>query len=214
MAPGDKPYKGYLALQRNDTGQPEGYLRYHTDGEFDGRRPNVTLDIDEMVAVTPGAYARLWRYCCEVDWVAHVKAHDRSTDEALAWSVADARHIAQKWRSDFLWVRLLDTPTALSARTYLAPGRAVLEVVDAHGFASGRFVLDGGPDGATCAPQPRIGRAHAVGRGARRRLPRQRLAADVGGRRSGHRPRRRCSRRRRRHVPRRRRALVHDVVLT
>ena len=66
--------------------------------------------------------------------------------------VADARHIAQKWRSDFLWVRLLDTPTALSARTYLAPGRVVLEVVDAHGFASGRFVLDGGPDGATCAP--------------------------------------------------------------
>ena len=49
-------------------------------------------------------------------------------------------------------MRLLDSAAALTARTYLAPGRVVLEVVDAQGFATGRFALDGGPDGATCAP--------------------------------------------------------------
>ena len=50
-----------------------------------------------------------------------------------------------------LWVRVLDAPAALSARTYAAPGRVVFEVVDAlrpDGDAAGRFVLDGGPDGA------------------------------------------------------------------
>jgi len=151
-SPGDKPHKGYLALHRNDAGEAEGYLRYHTDGKWDVRRPNGTLEVDEMVALTPGAYARLWRYCTEVDWVAHVKAADRSVGEALPWLVTDGRHVVQRWRADFLWVRILDTAAALAARTYLAPGRVVLEVVDAQGLAAGRFALDGGPSGATCAP--------------------------------------------------------------
>lgn len=39
----------------------------------------------------------------------------------------------------------------LSTRSYLVPGRIVLEVVDSTGLAGGRFALDGGPDGASCA---------------------------------------------------------------
>jgi predicted acetyltransferase len=39
----------------------------------------------------------------------------------------------------------------LSTRSYLVPGRIVLEVVDSIGLAGGRFALDGGPDGASCA---------------------------------------------------------------
>jgi predicted acetyltransferase len=58
----------------------------------------------------------------------------------------------QKWRSDFLWVRPLDVPVALAARTYLAEGSVVLDVVDGHGFGAGRYRLEGGPDGATCKP--------------------------------------------------------------
>jgi predicted acetyltransferase len=150
-APGDKPYKGYLAVQRNDAGEAEGYVRYRTDGKWDVRRPNGTLSVDELVAVTPGAYARLWRYCTEVDWIARVSADDRSVGDALPWLVVDGRHVVQKWRADFLWVRILDTAAALTARRYLAPGRVVLEVVDAQGLATGRFALDGGPDGASCS---------------------------------------------------------------
>ena len=54
--------------------------------------------VDELVAATPGAYARLWRYCCEVDWIARVSAGDRRVGEALPWLVADGRHVVQKWR--------------------------------------------------------------------------------------------------------------------
>ena len=54
--------------------------------------------------------------------------------------------------TDLLWVRLLDVPAALAGRTYLCPGRVVLEVEDAMGLSGGRFVLEGGPDGAKCAP--------------------------------------------------------------
>ena len=151
-SPADKPYAGYLGLHRNEQGEPEGYVRYRTDGKFEARRPDGTLSVDELLAVTPDAYARLWRFCCEVDWVAHVRAADRSPVEALPWIVADARHVAQKWRSDFLWVRPLDVPASLSARAYLTSGRVAFEVVDDQRLAHGRFLLDGGPDGATCQP--------------------------------------------------------------
>jgi predicted acetyltransferase len=66
--------------------------------------------------------------------------------------VEDGRHVVQKWRADFLWVRILDAAGALAARTYLTSGRVVLEVVDAQGLATGRFAVEGGPEGASCAP--------------------------------------------------------------
>jgi predicted acetyltransferase len=149
--PGDKPWKGFNALYRNERGEPEGYVRYHTDGQWDARRPNVTLTVDELLSVTSAAYARLWRYCCEVDWVATVEAGDRRADEVLPWFVEDARHVVQKWRADFLWLRVLDPAVALGARRYLAPGRVVLEVVDPLGLAGGRFAVDGDPDGASAS---------------------------------------------------------------
>jgi predicted acetyltransferase len=53
-----------------------------------------------------------------------------------------------------MWLRLLDLPAALSARRYAVADRVVLEVIDDDigGFATGRYVLDAGPDGATCTP--------------------------------------------------------------
>ena len=150
--PGDKPWPGYNALYRNERGEPEGYVRYRTDGEWDGRRPNVTLTVNELLSVTPAAYTRLWRYCCEVDWVATVKADDRRPDELLSWIVDDARHVVQQWRADFQWLRVLDPVAALGARRYLTPGRVVLDVVDPLGLAAGRVAVDGGPDGASASP--------------------------------------------------------------
>ena len=126
-------------------------MRYRTDGEWDARRPDVTLTVDELLSVTPAAYARLWRYCCEVDWVATVEAGDRRPDEVLPWFVEDARHVVQKWRADFQWLRVLDPAAALGARRYLTPGRVVLEVVDPLGLAGGRFAVDGGPEGASAS---------------------------------------------------------------
>ena len=48
----------------------------------DHMRPTGELVVDELVAVTPAAYDRLWRYCCEVDLVATLRAGDRPVDRA------------------------------------------------------------------------------------------------------------------------------------
>jgi predicted acetyltransferase len=131
-------------------GQPEGYLRYKANREWDDMRPTALLTVEELVATTPAAYHRLWEYCCNVDWVTRVESADRSVDEALSWLVIDGRHVRQKARFDFVWVRLLDIPAALSGRGYVTEGAVTIEVVDPLGLSGGRYRLEAGPDGATC----------------------------------------------------------------
>jgi predicted acetyltransferase len=152
-AEGEPPrWKGLCVVHRDQAGEVDGYLRYRLEEKWDERLPRYTLRVDELVSVTAGAYADLWRFCCEVDWVRTVVAEDRRMDEPLPWLLDDARAARLTNRADFLWLRLLDAPAALRARRYGQAGRIVLEVVDPGGYAAGRFALDAGPDGADCAP--------------------------------------------------------------
>jgi predicted acetyltransferase len=129
-------------------------VRYRAANHWDQMRPAALLTVEDLVAVTPQAYRRLWQYCCEVDLVTKVEAPDRSIDEMLPWLLADARVVRQTGRFDFVWLRMLDVGAALSTRRYPARGRIVIEVVDPLGLAGGRYTLDGGPDGATCRAAP------------------------------------------------------------
>jgi predicted acetyltransferase len=149
--PGRAPVKGYQAVHRAPDGEVEGYVRYTASSAWDHMRPKGTLSIIEMAAATPDAYLRLWRYCCEVDLITRVEAGDRSIHEPLVWLLRDGRSLRQRGRFDFLWVRLLDVAAALSARLYSTEGRLVIEVNDRLGISAGRFALDGGPTGASCA---------------------------------------------------------------
>ena len=101
-------------------------------------RPQSVVELSELVAATPGAEARLWRFLAELDLVAIVKAGDRPTDEALPW-LLDERPARQAGRRsfDFIWVRPLDVARLLTTRSYATTGRVVLEVVDAQGLAGG-----------------------------------------------------------------------------
>jgi predicted acetyltransferase len=148
--PGADPPKGYCALYRSESEQVDGYLMYQAESKWEGMRPQGSLNIDELVAVTPAAYRRLWQFCCEVDLVSSVHASDRPVGEALPWLLADGRAVRQSARFDFVWVRVLDVCAALGARGYLTEGRVVIEVTDELGFATGRYALEGSPDGATC----------------------------------------------------------------
>lgn len=152
VPPANKPWQGWQYLCRDAAGEAQGYLRYHVEEKWDCRRPANVAVIDELVAATPAAYARLWRFACELDLVTTVKADDRRVDELLPWLLVDERAVRQTCRSDHLWLRILDTAAALAARRYLRPGRLVLEVRDAGRHAAGRFLLEGGPDGADCRP--------------------------------------------------------------
>jgi predicted acetyltransferase len=150
--PGTTPVKGYQAIYRAPDGEVQGYLRYTASQEWDHMRPKGTVSIIELVAATPDAYHRLWRYCSEIDLTTRIQAGDRPVNEPLVWLLHDGRLLRQTGRFDFIWVRVLDVAAALSARQYATGGRLVIEVTDALGITAGRFALDGGPTGATCTP--------------------------------------------------------------
>jgi predicted acetyltransferase len=148
--PGEDPPKGYQAIYRSARGEPEGYVHYRAQQEWDAMRPKGLVTVGELVALTPAAYQRLWQHCCEVDLVTKLEAGDRTVSEPLPWLLEDGRAVRQTGRFDFVWVRVIDVCPTLSARRYSVEGRLVLDVVDPLGYAGGRFLLEGGPSGASC----------------------------------------------------------------
>ncbi len=140
----------FWALCRDRKGKVVGYASYTIDDHWVARRPENTVTIGELIGVDQEATLRLWQYVAQIDWVRTVSANDQSVDDPLHWQLVDGRALRASDRSDFLWARPLDVPALLSARRYPVEQRIVFEVVDDMGYASGRFALDGGPDGATC----------------------------------------------------------------
>lgn len=143
---GDDNAKNLRFIRHDDAdGRPQGFAVYSvTEDDVDFARH--TLVLDTLVAATPEAYAGLWRFLLEMDLVSTIKAHLRPVDEPLHWLVADYRAV-RSTEIDHLWTRILDVPAALAARTYASPGRLVLAVSDAMGFAEGTWALEVDADG-------------------------------------------------------------------
>lgn len=91
-------------------GTPEGYLSYHVDWEGEWHFSRAVLTVDHLCTLTPQAYARLWRYCCEADLVRAVQAPARPVEEALPWLLTDARAVRLTRRVDQLWARYSTPP--------------------------------------------------------------------------------------------------------
>jgi predicted acetyltransferase len=151
----EPPKNRARVVHRDPSGTVDGYAVYDATDTWVHNRPQVKLNVGEFLWATPSAWRDLWRYLCAVDWVSEVQANVRAVDEDLRPLLVNGRAARQADRSDHMWVRLLDVPAALEARTYEVPLQVVLEVQDPYLERGGRFLLDGGPDGATCAPTDR-----------------------------------------------------------
>ena len=129
------------AIRYDDVdGTPQGYALYTlTENPHDYSKH--TANVISLVSVTDDAYAGLWSYLLELDLTTTIKVALRSTDEPLRFSVSDFRAVRSVDVRDHLWIRLLDVPAALSARTYAAPLNLVVEVTDELGFTAGRYQL-------------------------------------------------------------------------
>jgi len=96
----------------------------------------------------------MWAYLCGIDGADQIVLPDRSIDEPVRWLLRDARTLVMTSQVDFVWLRILDVPAALRARSYQAPGEIVLEVVDDHTgrYAAGRYRLSADLDEVSCEP--------------------------------------------------------------
>jgi predicted acetyltransferase len=141
-----------FVVYESSLGRVDGAAVYRARLEWTNGVPDGTLEITELIARTPEAYAALWRYCLDVDLVARIRGRHRPVDEALRWMLADSRRLRVTHLADNLWVRLLDIPAALSARRYSTAGRLTFELSDAFlPDLSGRYTLETGPGAADCA---------------------------------------------------------------
>ena len=107
-----------------------------------------------------------------------VKFHMRMPDEPLRWMLADPRRLEMKVE-DQLWLRVLDVPGALAARTY-GPSRAgsCSTSPTRSSAVAGRFELDAAESGAGhVQAEPPGRRRRDDDRRPRRRVPRRRSAS-------------------------------------
>ncbi|MFE0422534.1 GNAT family N-acetyltransferase, partial [Streptomyces sp. NPDC058953] len=143
----------FWAAYRSASGELEGMVAYSSDHKWDeAKQPDNTVTVEQLFTVSPEAERALWEYVCSLDWASRVRTEGRAPDDLLPDYLPDPRAARVRTHSDFLWLRILDVVRALEGRTYGVADSLVLEVRDGLGLAAGRFRLDGGPDGASCAP--------------------------------------------------------------
>ncbi|MEO6884940.1 MAG: GNAT family N-acetyltransferase [Jatrophihabitantaceae bacterium] len=133
---------------------PDGLLSWAPCRDFDLDGSLGAIKVEDLVAVTDEAYRNLWAYLGGLDVVSEVVLRDRPTDEPARWLMPDGRALRQDYTGDWLWLRLLDIPASLMARSYAVPGQLVLQVADEDigGYGAGRFALDAAADGTSCRP--------------------------------------------------------------
>ncbi|MEU5216315.1 GNAT family N-acetyltransferase [Streptomyces sp. NPDC020807] len=138
----------YVAVHRDAEGTADGYAVY-TIGD------DQTLKVEETVTTDDAVFTALARFVLDHDLVERVVFRHVPPGHPLRWQFADFRAGTVNDVTDWLWVRILDVPRALTARRYPADGELVLDVVDPFLGERGRHLLTVRDGGADCVPTDR-----------------------------------------------------------
>ncbi|MFG2881739.1 GNAT family N-acetyltransferase [Streptomyces sp. NPDC048297] len=138
----------YVAVHRDADGVPDGYLSYVADAP-------KTLTVDETVAADDAVFTALARFVLGHDLVTEVVFKHVPPGHPLRWQLADFRAGQVTNDTDWLWVRLLDIPRALTARGWFMDGELVLDVDDPFLGEHGRYLLTVQDGKADCVPTDR-----------------------------------------------------------
>jgi predicted acetyltransferase len=114
----------------------DGYLLYRVTG----RHPR-DVRVEEFTAATPDAHIALWRALLGLDLVETIVTTSHPADP-LPYLLTDPRIVRTTGSEDGLWLRIMDVPAALQARTYQADLDTVIEISDGFRSDGGRFALE------------------------------------------------------------------------
>ncbi|MEV0036293.1 GNAT family N-acetyltransferase [Streptomyces sp. NPDC050804] len=150
---GEKAMDGMSALQcvlAERDGEVLGFTLFRNRPEWDKSGPKGTIELQDLYASDPLAYASLWRFVSEIDLTSTLRVRNRPVDDPFQHLVSDVRRCGLTVR-DALYVRLVEVGAALEARTYRTPVDVVLEVEDAFcPWNEGRWRLTGDTKGSSC----------------------------------------------------------------
>ena len=128
------PKPRYVAVHRDADGVPDGYASYALG---DSR----TLTVDETITSDDAVFTALARFVLGHDLVGQVVFKQFPPGHPLRWQLADFRAGEVSDDTDWLWVRLLDVPRALTERGWSMDGELVLDVDDPFLDEHGRYLL-------------------------------------------------------------------------
>ena len=107
----------------------------------------VVVRVPELVALTPAARRALLGFLTSIDLATRVELHERPVDDELGLLVAAPQDLRVLHEADALWLRILDLPALVAARSWAADAALVLEVGSDDPALAGRWRLEVGPDG-------------------------------------------------------------------
>jgi predicted acetyltransferase len=128
----------------------DGYVQYRIKSDWDDSHGAGKVLVRELFGTTPESWSGLWTYVLNHDLTAEITAERRSSQDPVFDLLAGTRR-AKALRFDNLWVRIMDVPRALAARSYSAPIDVVFEVHDPMGDIDGRYRLVASAEGAECS---------------------------------------------------------------
>ena len=115
---------------------PDGYALYRVFGD-----DPMIVRVGEFIAATTDAGIALCRALLGLDLMEKVVFGTHPGDP-LPYLLTDHRVARLTHYEDDLWLRIMDIPTALEARTYQADVSAVIEISDGFRGDGGRFTLE------------------------------------------------------------------------
>jgi predicted acetyltransferase len=110
-------------------GAPAGYALYHVSQDWTAGVTSGTLTLREVMTPSREAARELWRWLLDFDWTSKFVADLLPLDHELFLLLAEPRRL-NFLVNDGVWVRILDVPAALGARSYAGSGEVVLEIAD------------------------------------------------------------------------------------
>ena len=114
----------------------DGFAMYRVHGD-----EKKKVEITKFAAVTPQAHIALWRVLLGMDLIEKVVTRTHP-DDVLPYLLTDPRLVRTTLVEDALWLRILDVPAVLEARSYAADLSVVLDVSDGVLGGGGRYELD------------------------------------------------------------------------
>lgn len=143
VGPSAAPGEHLVVAVHTGPGGDDGFVLHAPVTEGEDR----ILDVRDIWAADANAHAGLWRYLLGADLVRRVRAELQPPDDPLDLLLTDPRALRVTSLDDEVWLRLVDVPAALVARSYGDAEPVVLQVHDAVLPANaGCYRI--GPDGA------------------------------------------------------------------
>lgn len=129
-----------VVVHHDADGAPDAYGIYRTEERWTEAGPRGTIHAWEVVGVTPAAELAVWRFLFDHDLVVTAEGV-LPPDHVLPLVLDDPRCLAGGDR-DNLWLRPVDVPALLEARSYRGDGTLRLGLGAVDSLPGGRFRLD------------------------------------------------------------------------